>query len=118
LIRVAALAKAGADLVITSRVLRHLAVFEAEIKAIGKRALSLELDVCDLASIRKMVAAAEAFYGRLDILVNNAGCNIRKPALMSHGRIGTAYWIPTCVAVFSSLTTLRAVWWRGTTGEN
>ncbi len=76
-----ALAKAGADLVITSRDSRSLATFEAEIKATGRRVLSLELDVRNLQSIQNMAAAAEKFYGRLDILVNNAGCNVRKPAL-------------------------------------
>jgi NAD(P)-dependent dehydrogenase (short-subunit alcohol dehydrogenase family) len=76
-----ALAKAGADMVITSLDQSHLAAFEAEIKATGRRALSLALDVRDLESIKKMVAAAQTFYGRLDILVNNAGCNVRKPAL-------------------------------------
>lgn len=76
-----ALAKAGADLVITSRDLNRVAGFEAEIKAAGRRALSLELDVRNLQSIKSTVAAAEQFYGRLDILVNNAGCNVRKPAL-------------------------------------
>src|ERR1700733_6513791 len=76
-----ALARAGANLVITSRDPAHLAAFEAEFKATGRRVLSLALDVRDLESIKKMVAAADAFYERLDILVNNAGCNIRKPAL-------------------------------------
>ncbi|MGA8151973.1 MAG: SDR family oxidoreductase [Terriglobales bacterium] len=76
-----ALAKAGADLVITSRDRSRLAAFEAEITATGRRALALELDVRVLESIQSMVAAAGAFYGRLDILVNNAGCNVRKPAL-------------------------------------
>jgi len=76
-----ALAKAGADLVATSRDPRSLAAFEAEIKAAGRRVLSLELDVRNLESIQRMVAAADEFYGRLDILVNNAGCNVRKPAL-------------------------------------
>src|SRR5271157_3860420 len=76
-----ALAKAGADLVATSRDPRSLAAFEAEIKAAGRRVLSLELDVRNLESIQRMVAAAEGFYSRLDILVNNAGCNVRKPAL-------------------------------------
>jgi NAD(P)-dependent dehydrogenase (short-subunit alcohol dehydrogenase family) len=75
------LAKAGADLVITSRNAAHLAAFEAEIKAAGRRALSLELDVRDLGSIKTMAAAAEQFYRRFDILLNNAGCNVRKPAL-------------------------------------
>jgi gluconate 5-dehydrogenase len=76
-----ALAKAGADLVITSRDSKTLAKSEAEIKATGRRVLSLELDVRDLPSIQNMVASAEKFYGHLDILVNNAGCNVRKPAL-------------------------------------
>ncbi len=76
-----ALAKAGADLVLTSRNRDHLAAFEAEIKTIGRRAISLELDVRSRESIEKMVAAAEAAFGHLDILVNNAGCNVRKPAL-------------------------------------
>ena len=76
-----ALAKAGADLVVTSRDVRHVAAFATEIQATSRRALALELDVRNLESIEAMVAAAEAHYGRLDILVNNAGCNVRKPAL-------------------------------------
>jgi NAD(P)-dependent dehydrogenase (short-subunit alcohol dehydrogenase family) len=76
-----ALAKAGADLVLTSRTGSSLATFEKEIKALGRRAVSLELDVRDDESIERMVAAAEKAFGHLDILVNNAGCNIRKPAI-------------------------------------
>ena len=76
-----ALAKAGADLVLTSRTASSLAAFEQEIKTLGRRAMSLELDVRDHESIERMVAAAEKAFGHLDILVNNAGCNIRKPAI-------------------------------------
>ena len=76
-----ALAKAGADLVLTSRHRDHLRSFAAEIEALGRRAVSLELDVRDHESIERMVAAAEDACGHLDILVNNAGCNIRKPAI-------------------------------------
>ncbi|HTW58989.1 MAG TPA: glucose 1-dehydrogenase [Terriglobales bacterium] len=76
-----ALAKAGADLVITSRNATRLAAFEDELKGAGRRALSLELDVRNRQSIQEMAATAEKSYGRLDILVNNAGCNVRKPAL-------------------------------------
>src|ERR1700690_1214282 len=76
-----ALAKAGADLVLTSRKRERLAAFEEEIQALGRKAVSLELDVRDLASITEMVGAAETAYGHIDILVNNAGCNRRKPAL-------------------------------------
>jgi NAD(P)-dependent dehydrogenase (short-subunit alcohol dehydrogenase family) len=76
-----ALARAGADLVLTSRTRESLAPFEAEIKALGRRAVSLELDVRNQESIEKMAAQAEAAFGQIHILVNNAGCNIRKPAL-------------------------------------
>ena len=76
-----ALAKAGADLVLTSRKRESLADFEAEIKALGRRTLSLELDVRDQPSIKRMAHAAQEEFGEIDILVNNAGCNIRKPAI-------------------------------------
>jgi gluconate 5-dehydrogenase len=76
-----ALARAGADLILTSRRRESLGEFEAEIKALGRKAASLELDVRDEASIRAMAEAAEGTFGRVDILVNNAGCNVRKPAL-------------------------------------
>lgn len=76
-----ALAKAGADLVLTSRDRNRLLPFEAEIKALGRRAVSLELDICQRESIEKMTATVEAAFGHVDILVNNAGCNVRKPAL-------------------------------------
>ncbi len=76
-----ALAKAGADLVITSRSLSSLAPFQREIEELGRRAFAVELDVRDLNSIQRMAEAAHGHYGHVDILVNNAGCNVRKPAL-------------------------------------
>jgi NAD(P)-dependent dehydrogenase (short-subunit alcohol dehydrogenase family) len=76
-----ALAKAGADLVLTSRNRASLSAFESEIKALGRRAISLELDVRNHESIERMVHAAARELGHIDILVNNAGCNVRKPAL-------------------------------------
>ena len=76
-----ALAKSGADLVLTSRNSDHLQAFESEIKALGRGAVSLQLDVRDKASIEQFAKDAEAAFGRVDILVNNAGCNVRKPAL-------------------------------------
>ena len=76
-----ALARAGADLVLTSRRRETLADFEAEMRALGRRTVALELDVRDHASIQRMAAEAEQAFGQVHILVNNAGCNIRKPAL-------------------------------------
>lgn len=76
-----ALAHAGADIVLTSRNPETLRLFAAEIESLGRRTLSLALDVRSEESIRQMAAEAEAFFGQIHILVNNAGCNIRKPAL-------------------------------------
>jgi NAD(P)-dependent dehydrogenase (short-subunit alcohol dehydrogenase family) len=75
-----ALARAGADLVITSRRRESLADFCKEIEGLGRRVTPLGLDVRDHPSIRACVEAAHACAGKLDILVNNAGCNVRKPA--------------------------------------
>jgi NAD(P)-dependent dehydrogenase (short-subunit alcohol dehydrogenase family) len=76
-----ALAKAGADLILTSRTRDSLLKFETEIKSLGRRAVSLELDVRDQASIERMARVAQETFGHIEILVNNAGCNVRKPAL-------------------------------------
>jgi gluconate 5-dehydrogenase len=76
-----ALARAGADLVITSRNMANLAEFKAEIEALGRRAFPVELEVREHDSIERMVEVAYGHYGKIDILVNNAGCNVRKPAL-------------------------------------
>ena len=76
-----ALAKAGADLVLTSRNRDSLSEFETEVKGLGRRSVALELDVREPASIERMMSEATAAFGQIHILVNNAGCNVRKPAL-------------------------------------
>ncbi len=76
-----ALARAGADIAMTSRNKDSLSGFASEIRDLGRQAFCTELDVRDHSSIQQAVAAVEAHFGKIDILVNNAGCNIRKPAL-------------------------------------
>jgi gluconate 5-dehydrogenase len=75
------LARAGADVAITSRTLASLDETVREITAIGRRVLPVTLDVRNHASIQSAVASVHAHFGRIDILINNAGCNIRKAAL-------------------------------------
>jgi len=76
-----ALARAGADLVITSRKIADLEPFKAEVESLGRKAFPVELDVRNYDSIQKAVASAISHYGKIDILVNNAGLNVRKPAV-------------------------------------
>ena len=76
-----ALARAGADLVVTSRRIGDLAEFVTEIEGLGRRAIPLELDVRDQESVKRFGEAVESACQQVHILVNNAGCNVRKPAL-------------------------------------
>ena len=102
-----ALARAGADLVVTSRRVDSLAPFQREVEALGRRAVAIELDVRSEDSIRSMVRNAAAAYAHLDILVNNAGCNVRKPAvdvtwddwnLILDTNLRGAFFVAQCVA--------------------
>ncbi len=75
-----AIAKAGADLVITSRSLSRLTEFRQEIESLGRKALPVQMDVLSQSDIENMVRSSVEEYGKIDILVNNAGLNIRKPS--------------------------------------
>lgn len=75
-----ALAKAGADLVITSRDKSRLNKFKEEMESLGRKALPVNLDVLSQSDIENMVDMAIKEYGKVDILVNNAGLNIRRPS--------------------------------------
>ncbi len=75
-----ALARAGADLVVTSRTPASLDATCRDIEALGRKATPLALDVRNETSIDAMAADIGQSFGHVDILVNNAGCNVRKPA--------------------------------------
>lgn len=67
------LAEAGADIVCVSRTVENSEKVAAEVRALGRRAWAMAVDVSDSAQV---VAAAEKILteaGRVDILVNNAG---------------------------------------------
>ena len=75
-----ALAHAGADVVLGLRDVAADDGAAAEIAALGRRALPVQMDVSRLPEIRAAVAAAVDHFGRLDILVNNAGLGPSNPA--------------------------------------
>jgi len=78
-----ALAAHGADVAVTELPGKtELADGTAEeIRALGRRAAAINLDVTDLGSVGALVPAVLDQLGRLDILVNNAGLNIQRHAL-------------------------------------
>ena len=67
----AALAQAGAHVVVVSRTVAEIESVAAAIRAEGGSAESLVLDVTDIAAVRASIIAAAPF----DVLVNNAGTN-------------------------------------------
>ncbi len=68
-----ALAHAGADVALGLRDVQADAGLAAEIQAMGRRALPLQMDMANLEQAQRAVEDAVAHFGRLDILVNNAG---------------------------------------------
>jgi 3-oxoacyl-[acyl-carrier protein] reductase len=75
-----ALAEAGADVALTyARERAEGEATAAMIRALGRRALVLPLELASRSSIRAALAAAIEAWGRLDVLVNNAGILQQKP---------------------------------------
>src|SRR5262245_32344677 len=68
-----ALARAGADVAITSRNARDLDDTVSEIEALERKAYPIAQDVSDPKSAARGVEQAVDALGGLDILVNNAG---------------------------------------------
>ncbi len=70
-----ALAREGADLILSSRRSEPLEETAAEVDAAGRRAAIAPLDVTDRDRIREAITPATDELGPVSILVNNAGVN-------------------------------------------
>ena len=68
-----ALARHGADVVVSDVNVDDAEGVQAEVTAMGRRSTAIHVDVTDRASVDGMVESAISQYGRIDILVNNAG---------------------------------------------
>lgn len=68
-----ALAQAGADVALAARTQADLDAVAAEIRALGRRAITVACDVSDEAALDNLVARTVAELGKITILINNAG---------------------------------------------
>jgi 2-deoxy-D-gluconate 3-dehydrogenase len=73
------LAGAGADILLVD----HVASDEsaAKVRALGRKAVTLEVNLMEMSSIQKVVDMAIAEFGKVDILVNNAGIIRREDSI-------------------------------------
>jgi 2-dehydro-3-deoxy-D-gluconate 5-dehydrogenase len=72
------IASCGANVAIAGRNAEKGAAALEALRALGVQAIFITADVTKKADCQRMVAEAEAHFGRVDILVNNAGTSIRK----------------------------------------
>ena len=75
------MARAGAHLVIAERRQESAEAVAAEVRALGRKAISLPADVKQADQVEGMVSNTAKELGRIDVLVNNVGGGIRAPAI-------------------------------------
>jgi NAD(P)-dependent dehydrogenase (short-subunit alcohol dehydrogenase family) len=74
------MAKEGCDIVAVDVDLEGAEKTAAEIKALGRKVLTIKTDISNNAEVEDMVEKAIAEFGKIDILVNNAGAGtVLKP---------------------------------------
>jgi NAD(P)-dependent dehydrogenase (short-subunit alcohol dehydrogenase family) len=78
------LAQAGAHVVLAKypdKRQEEIKAVQAEIEALGRKALIVQTDVAQVDQVRALVDQTHSAFGRVDILVNNAGWTGTTPAL-------------------------------------
>jgi len=71
----------GAAVALAARQTAKLKSLEDEIRAAGGRAIAVQMDVTDMASIGRAIDSAEAELGPVSVLINNAGIAVEKLAV-------------------------------------
>jgi len=76
------LAKAGANVVVSSRNQHNLDITAEEISSLtGANVIGISSDVTKMDDIKMLIDAVCSKFTNIDILVNSAGLNIRKPVI-------------------------------------
>jgi len=78
---VLAFAERGADVIIASRKIANCEKVAEEVRALGRKALAVQVHAAKWGSIDELIEASYAEFGRVDLLVNNAGMS---PPMPSH----------------------------------
>ena len=77
-------AREGADVLVPDLDLAASQETANEIRALGRKAVPLQVDVTQAADIQRMIETALREFGKIDILVNNAGITlVREPLTLT-----------------------------------
>ncbi len=77
-------AREGADILVPDLDLAASQETADEIRALGRKAVPLQVDVTQAADIQRMIETALREFGKIDILVNNAGITlVREPLTLT-----------------------------------
>jgi len=77
-------AREGADVLVPDLDLAASLETANEIRALGRKAVPLQVDVTQAADIQRMIETALREFGKIDILVNNAGITlVREPLTLT-----------------------------------
>jgi 3-oxoacyl-[acyl-carrier protein] reductase len=68
-----ALAQAGANIIVAELNPTTAKATAQEVKALGRKSLEIQTDVCSREQVEEMVSKTVGVFGSIDILVNNAG---------------------------------------------
>lgn len=71
----------GAAVILAARQIAKLESLEQEIRGKGGRAVAVQMDVTDMASIGRAIDRGEASLGPVSVLINNAGIAVEKRAV-------------------------------------
>ena len=75
-------ARSGADIAITyNKQADSAESIATEIRKLGRRTLTLQVDVYSRVSVQKIISRTLKTFGRIDVLINNAGILQQKPFL-------------------------------------
>ena len=88
---VLAFAEAGADIGLAGRNKKNLNAVASRVRKIGRKALTIKMDMRREKDISRMVSRFLEYFGKLDILVNNAGILHRVPSI----RVSVKEWKET-----------------------
>lgn len=109
-----ALAGEGAHVTLAARSVESLEGVASEIRAMGREALVMPIDVACQEQVEQMVTATLARWGRVDILIANAGIYVRSPVTqLSVGQIERSMAVNFYGSVYAVLAVLPAMLAQG-----